>query len=139
MINSRSIDDLRPDVAQKCRDTLARCAVAGIDIIITSTYRDHESQGALYAQGRTKPGRIITNARAGYSFHNYRVAFDVVPMRHGKCVWGTKGDDLELWQRVGGLGESCGLEWAGRWKTFREFPHFQLPGLTIANLAANNV
>jgi peptidoglycan L-alanyl-D-glutamate endopeptidase CwlK len=105
-----------------------KCAAEGIDVIVTSTYRDFASQNELYAQGRTAPGRKVTNAKGGQSFHNFQVAFDVVPLRHGKCVWGTTGEDGKLWARIGAIGESCGLEWAGRWKRFREFPHFQFTG-----------
>ena len=137
MINSRKIDDLNPKVADVCRKFMAACEAQGIDVIITSTYRDAESQNALYAQGRTKPGRIVTNAKAGQSWHNWKCAIDVVPLRNGKPVWGTMGKDLELWNKVGAIGESVGLEWAGRWKRFREFPHFQLTGgLTLADFQA---
>lgn len=149
MINSRKIEDLLPPVRIKCIAFMSLCEHAGIQVVITSTFRDFESQNALYAQGRTKPGRIVTNAKAGDSYHNHRVAFDVVPLRHGKPVWGTSGDgidnnpadderdDLELWQRVGAIGESIGLEWAGRWKRFREFPHFQFTGgLSLADFKA---
>ncbi len=101
MINSRSVDDLHPVVAAKCRLFLAKCSAAGIDVLVTSTYRDHASQDALYAQGRTAPGKKVTNAKGGESFHNWRVAFDVVPMRAGKPVWGTKGEDAELWRKIG--------------------------------------
>lgn len=125
MINSRRIEDLHPRVQAMARAHLAACDAAGIDLLITSTYRDDESQEALYAQGRTAPGRKVTNARAGQSFHNYRLAYDVVPLRNGKPVWGTTGADGELWTRVGELGEAAGLEWAGRWTRFREYPHFQ--------------
>lgn len=128
MINSRNINDLLPPVAAKARALIEACEQAGIDLLITSTYRDHASQDALYAQGRTLPGRRVTNARGGQSYHNYRVAFDVVPLRHGKPVWGTTGDDAALWQAVGTAGEAAGLEWAGRWKKFREMPHFQFTG-----------
>ena len=137
MINSRKIEDLHPKVADVCRKFMAACEAQDIDVIITSTYRDAESQNALYAQGRTKPGRIVTNAKAGQSWHNWKCAFDVVPMRNGKPVWGTVGKDLELWNKVGAIGESVGLEWAGRWKRFREFPHFQFTGgLTLADFQA---
>ena len=137
MINSRSLDDLNPIVADKARDFIARCKAEGIDVLVTSTYRDNESQNALFAQGRTAPGKIVTNARAGQSFHNFRVAFDVVPLRNGKPVWGTTGEDLKLWQRIGAIGKSCGLEWAGEWRTFKEFPHFQFTnGLTLADFLA---
>ncbi len=137
MIASRKLDDLAPQVKALATALLGTCAEAGVDLLITSTFRDAESQNALYAQGRTVPGRIVTNARAGQSFHNFRVAFDVVPLRDGKPVWGTKGEDLALWHQVGAIGESLGLEWAGRWKRFREFPHFQYTaGLTLADFRA---
>ena len=121
MINSRKIEDLHPKVAEKCRKFIELCDAQGIDILITSTYRDGESQNALYAQGRTTPGKIVTNAKAGQSFHNWRVAFDFVPLRNGKPAW----DDADLFTKCGEIGESIGLEWAGRWTKFREYPHFQ--------------
>jgi len=137
MINSRKIEDLHPTVAERCRQLIIDCDSQGIDIIITSTYRDHVSQKALYNQGRTSPGRIVTNAKPGQSFHNWRVAFDVVPIRNGKAVWGTVGDELDLWFKIGTLGKALGLEWAGEWVKFREYPHFQYTGgLTIADFKA---
>ncbi|MDD2765279.1 MAG: M15 family metallopeptidase [Opitutaceae bacterium] len=137
MINSRKIEDLHPIVAAKCRDFLARCKGFGIDVLVTSTYRDKESQAALYAQGRTTSGARVTNAKAGESWHNWRVAFDVVPLRSGKPVWGTSGSDGELWEQLGRIGEACGLEWAGRWRSFRELAHFQFTGgLTLADFRA---
>lgn len=135
MINSRSIDDLHPKVTAMCRAFLEECKKQGIDIIVTSTYRDHASQDALYAQGRSLPGRVVTNARGGQSWHNWRLAFDVVPLRAGKPVWGSTGADLDLWKRVGAIGERVGLEWAGRWVRMREYPHFQWTGgMSIADL-----
>jgi len=135
MINSRNLDDLHPKVAAMAQELINRCQTEGIDLLVTSTYRDAEAQEALYAQGRTKPGKIVTNAKPGESYHNWRVAFDVVPLRHGKPVWNTTGSDGELWEQVGTLGESVGLEWAGRWRKFRELPHFQCTGgLTLADL-----
>lgn len=137
MINSRDIHDLDTRVGNMALHMISECAAAGIEIIVTSTYRDAASQDALYAQGRTAPGRIVTNARAGQSWHNYGLAFDVVPLRAGKPVWGATGADLALWRRVGEIGKRCGLEWAGEWVRFREYPHFQWTGgLTLADLQA---
>lgn len=134
MINSRKLEDLHPTVRAKVQQFIQKCDEAGIDLLVTSTYRDNESQAELYAQGRTKPGKIVTKAKPGQSWHNWRVAVDVVPLRNGKPVWGTTGADGELWQKVGEIGESVGLEWAGRWKTFKEFAHFQYTGgLTLAD------
>lgn len=128
MINSRSLDELHPTVKGMVEDFLEQCEQNGIDLLVTSTYRDFESQDALYAQGRTAPGRKVTNARAGQSWHNWRCAVDIVPLRNGKAVWNTTGADWELWEAVGNIGEECGLEWAGRWKTFKEYAHFQYTG-----------
>ena len=83
MINSRDLKELHPTVAGKAYTFVERCRQAGIDLLITSTYRDKQSQDALYAQGRSKEGKIVTNAKGGQSFHNYRVALDVVSMRNG--------------------------------------------------------
>jgi peptidoglycan L-alanyl-D-glutamate endopeptidase CwlK len=136
MVNSRSLSDLLPPVRARAQAFLDACGKQGIDILITSTYRDLDSQAALYAQGRTAPGKRVTNAKPGQSFHNFRVAFDVVPLRAGKPVWGTSGPDADLWERIGKIGESVGLEWAGRWVAFREFAHFQYTGgLSLAQLA----
>jgi len=137
MINSRSLDELHPIVKEKVQQFIQKCDENGIDLLVTSTYRDHESQNALYAQGRTTPGKKVTNAKAGQSWHNWRVAVDVVPLRNGKPVWGTTGVDWELWEAVGNIGESVGLEWAGRWKTFKEYAHFQYTGgLKLADFQA---
>jgi peptidoglycan L-alanyl-D-glutamate endopeptidase CwlK len=130
MINSRSIDDLLPGVAAMCRRLIEKCKERGIEILITSTYRDMESQAALYEQGRTKPGRIVTNAKAGQSYHQYRCAFDFVPIINGKAQW----DDLGLIAKCGEIGESVGLTWAGRWITFKELLHFQYSEKTLSQL-----
>lgn len=127
---SRKLEDLHPKVRALAENLVFIARGEGIDIIVTCTYRSDAEQAVLYAQGRTTPGRIVTNAQPGQSLHNHRIdgkpaslAFDVVPIRSGKAIWDPK--DV-VWMRVGQIGESIGLEWAGRWRRFREFPHFQL-------------
>jgi peptidoglycan L-alanyl-D-glutamate endopeptidase CwlK len=133
MINSRKVEDLHPKVADLCRKFINACDKEGINVLITSTYRDHESQDALYAQGRTTPGRKVTNARAGSSWHNWRCAFDFVPIVNGKAMW----DDHRTFMRCGEIAESVGLEWGGRWTKFTDMPHCQWTGgLTLADLQA---
>ena len=140
MINSRDIKDLHPKVQVIANKFIDACEKAGIDILITSTYRDFESQNDLYAQGRTKPGAKVTNAKGGESWHNYKLAFDIVPLRNGKPVWNTTGGDLKLWQQVGKIGKDVGLEWAGDWKTMKEMAHFQYSGgLTLKDLQSGKM
>ena len=107
-----------------CRTFVARCKAQGIDVLITSTYRDFVSQNALYAQGRTTSGKKVTNAKAGQSFHNWKVAFDFVPIVNGKAQW----NDLKTFTKCGEIAESIGLEWAGRWVRFKEMAHCQYTG-----------
>jgi len=124
MINSRNLTDLHPQVTALCQAFVDKCKADGIDVLIISTYRDAEAQDALYAQGRTTPGGIVTNARAGQSWHNHRCAFDFVPIVAGKARW----NDLKTFTRCGEIAESVGLEWAGRWKSFKELAHCQYTG-----------
>lgn len=132
MINSRDIADLVPRVQVKARAFIAACKAVGIDVILTSTYRDEASQDDIFAQGRTKPGHIVTDARGGDSFHNYRLAFDFAPLVNGKPNW----DNLALFARCGAIAESVGLEWAGRWTKFKEMAHCQEPGQSLVALKA---
>lgn len=134
MINSRDIKDLHPRVQPLAQAFLDACHAQGIDVIFTSTHRDNESQDELYKIGRTvkgqnakpsKPmGDMVTNAKGGQSFHNYRVAMDFVPLVHGKAMWA----DTALFTKCGEIGESVGLEWAGRWVSFKELAHLQFTG-----------
>lgn len=134
MINSRDLKDLHPKVAEMCEKFIITCKEQGVDVLITSTLRDNESQNALYAQGRTTKGAIVTNARGGQSFHNYGVAFDFCPIVNGKCQW----NDADLFKRCGVIAESVGLEWSGRWAgKMKETAHCQYTGgLTIQDLQA---
>ena len=128
-MSSRKLTDLHPLMQPMVTRLLAGARAAGIDLLVTCTYRSNAEQAALYAIGRTKPGRIVTNAKPGRSNHNTTqngkpaaLAVDVVPLRDGKPVWSASDP---VWKKVGEIGEKVGLEWAGRWKTFREYPHFQ--------------
>lgn len=135
---SRSLDDLSPLVRGAVDKFLESCATENIDVLVTCTLRSQQEQAALFAQGRTAPGAIVTNAIAGRSAHNYGLAIDVVPMVNGKPDW-NGGDSV--WQRLGALGEAAGLEWAGRWIHFKEMPHFQLPDWQdhVSAVATTNV
>lgn len=128
---SRNIEDLHPDLKPLARAFIARCQAAGLDILITCTWRSGAEQDALYAQGRSKPGARVTNARAGQSAHNFTIqgrpaarAFDIVPMVGGKAMWDASHPH---WKIAGDIGMALGLNWYGRpGAPFKEFPHFEL-------------
>lgn len=127
---SRRLEDLHPDTREKARKFLRLCAENNLEVLIYCTYRSNSEQDDLYAQGRTKPGKKVTNARGGQSAHN-RVdekgrpaarAFDGVPLVGGKPQWSSTAPE---WKLYGQLGVAAGLEWAGNWNQFREYPHLQ--------------
>ena len=95
-------------------------------------YRSIEQQNALYAKGRTTAGSIVTKVKGGYSFHNHGLAFDLVPLVNGNPSWNVSRD---VWERLGNIGKSLGLERGGDWKSFRDYPHYQYTfGLTTKKI-----
>lgn len=132
----RDINILLPKVAQMAQTFLDECKKQGVDVLITSTYRTNEEQDALYAQGRTTTGNIVTKAKGGQSMHNYKVALDFCPMKNGKADW----DDLDLFKQVADIGKSCGFEWGGDWVQFPDMPHLQYTaGYSLANFQNGEV
>ncbi len=124
-MSSRSLDDLHPEFRTLANLFLQRCAGASLDVLVYCTLRSAIEQSVLYAQGRTTPGAIVTNAPAGESAHQYGLAFDAVPMNNGKPCWDSADPH---WQLYGSIAENSGLEWAGAPSfPFREFPHCQMP------------
>lgn len=121
MLNSRGIDKLRADVAANCRVFLDSCAAEGLPVLVTQTVRDAEYQASLYAQGRTKPGSIVTNQKTP-SFHSDKagLAFDIC-----KNVKGHEYDDLAFFNRCGEIGKKIGFSWGGDWTSLPDKPHFQ--------------
>lgn len=93
----------------------------GITINILSGTRTYAEQDALYARGRTTAGDIVTNARGGYSNHNFGIAFDVGVFSGNRYL-----PESPLYKAVGALGMELGLEWGGNWTSIVDQPHFQL-------------
>jgi peptidoglycan L-alanyl-D-glutamate endopeptidase CwlK len=119
--SEKSISTLLPEVRPLARALVHKASALGIQIRVISGFRTYEEQAALYAQGRTTPGRVITNARPGYSNHNFGIAFDVGVFEGSRYL-----GESPKYKAVGALGMDIGLEWGGSWKTLVDEPHFQL-------------
>jgi peptidoglycan LD-endopeptidase CwlK len=119
--SERVIATLLPEVQPYARALVTKAAANGITIKVISGLRTYAEQDDLYAQGRTKPGQIVTNARAGYSNHNFGIAFDIGVFEGSRYL-----DESPKYKAVGVLGMDLGLEWGGNWKTIQDEPHFQL-------------
>lgn len=156
--SQKKINDLKEPLKTAASLLVQKSYERGIMILITEGLRTIEYQNGLYAQGRTteqlrangvfgvagKPGmQKVTNARGGYSNHNFGFAFDfALLLPNGKTVsWDTKRSDnlnsIPDWDEVVQIGKALGLEWGGDWRSFVDLPHFQMVfGLTTAQYRA---
>lgn len=96
---------------------------------ITCTRRTNEEQDALYALGRTAPGKVVTNAKAGQSPHNFNIsrAFDIAFMdnsnKKGKLDWSAR-----LFKNFASIicSDFPNVVWGGDFKSMPDAPHFEL-------------
>lgn len=130
----RDTTQLHPLLQVKIYQLVELCKKNNLKIGISECLRTVKEQDALYAQGRTTSGSIVTNAKGSTysSMHQWGVAFDFY-RNDGK---GAYNDSDNFFSNVGKLGQSIGLEWGGSWKSITDKPHFQLPnwGSTTSTL-----
>jgi peptidoglycan LD-endopeptidase CwlK len=120
---------LHPELAGRVRTLIELLAANGMQVEVVQGMRTFAEQDGLYAQGRTKPGQVVTNAKGGQSNHNYGLAVDLCPFTpDGKPNWNAPNS---MWLAIGTEAEKLGLEWGGSWKKFIDKPHVQLGGLTV--------
>lgn len=122
---------VHPALAAKVRAMGAQLASEGVCIRVDQGLRTVAQQNALFAEGRTAPGEVVTNCPGGHSYHNYGLAVDCVPSLFPEGVkfapdWNEKHP---VWKRMVAVGESLGLNCGADWRTFPDRPHFQLTGV----------
>lgn len=118
----KDLNKLSPNAKLAAEYLLEACVEAGLNIKVTETLRTTQRQQELYAQGRTKPGKVVTQLDGvkQKSIHQSSNAFDVCQNIRGKEY------EEAIIKQVGKLGTQIGLEWGGSWKGFVDSPHFQL-------------
>lgn len=112
----KTIATLAPDFAKRVKDWYEACIDSGIELLIYCGYRSLGEQEKLYRQGRADSGRIVTNAKAGQSFHNYGRAIDFVPIENGEADW----DDTKTYKKAQDKAKKFNLR-ALSW----ELPHLE--------------
>lgn len=128
----RDIKVLHPRLQGKIIELQNLCKKNGIVIGIGECLRTAAEQDALYAQGRTVPGNKVTNAKGSTfsSMHQWGTAFDFYLLMDidgdGKTADDAFNNSTCMFNKVGKLGQSIGLEWGGSWKSPVDLPHFQL-------------
>ena len=130
---ARDITQLHPKLQELAKKLIDECKKKNINIKIGECLRTVQEQNDLYAQGRTKSGNKVTNAKGNSysSMHQWGVAFDFF-LDMDIDGDGKKSDDAfnnstKMFDKVGAIGKSFGLEWGGDWKSPVDRPHFQLP------------
>ena len=125
-----ALSNVCPEFATKVRAASDALNADGTFILVVSGLRTADEQNALYAQGRTTTGKIVTNAKAGQSMHNYALAADIVPYitgNGGQLNWNASTPQF---QHMVAAMKAQGLEWGGDWKgSLGDFDHFQLTEL----------
>lgn len=127
-----SFTGLHPKVKQASQKLIAISLQKGIKVKIIAGFRSQERQNELYAQGRTTPGKIVTHAKAGQSFHNYGLAIDFALMdpKTNELSWNTKADHnhngISDWNEVVKEAKKLGFEWGGDWENFKDMPHLEM-------------
>lgn len=102
----------------------------GFQMMVTDGLRTTEQQQALYAQGRTKPGPIVTYADGIKVPSNHQGKLDGLGHAVDCCfvVGQTASWDARLpWKAYGAMGEALGLKWGGSFQKLYDTPHLELP------------
>ena len=134
----RNIQTLDPKARQRFVDfacqAQAKAREFGCDYIMISGNRTWAEQDELYRHGRTLPGPRVTNAKGGYSNHNFGIAGDFGVFRDKKYLDESEPKTADkVHKACGALAEAHGLDWGGEWDSFPDFPHYEIrTGLTGA-------
>lgn len=138
--SAKNVATLHPKVQQVFKNWIAECQILAkafnYEYKAISGNRTWEEQAKIYAQGRTAPGKIVTNAKPGFSNHNYGIAVDMGVFKDGKYLDGSKPSEAEAFHRKAAeIAEKYNIEWGGSWKSFKDYPHFEYrTGKTISQL-----
>ncbi len=143
-VSQDRIDQLHPsirlDVSNLIEKINTKVLTGRAKVRIAQGLRTFAEQDALYAQGRTKPGKKVTNAKGGQSIHNYGLAVDIVLILDGKTAsWDEKSDfdrdQQSDWIEVVTEFKRAGFSWGGDWRTFKDMPHFEkTSGLSLKQI-----
>lgn len=120
---------VHPACAAAVRTLIQQLLEQGHVAVITAGVRSAKHQAALYAIGRTKPGKIVTNCDGVVKRSNhqpkadgYGYAVDLAwRLPDGRITWDGP------WDLLGKLAKSLGLDWGGAWRTFQDRPHVEWP------------
>ena len=125
------LQQVHPKLAALVRQMADQLAQSGVSIRVTQGLRSWNEQLALWLKGRdaqgniVDPKKVVTKAAPGHSWHNFGLAVDVAPFTDNTPDWNL---EHPAWKKIVAVGESLGLTSGSEWRTFPDWPHFQLTG-----------
>lgn len=138
----RNLATLDPKARDKfqafIKEAKSIAASYGYEYIALSGTRNEQEQNSLYAQGRSKPGQIVTNAKFGYSSHNFSIALDFGVFKNGQYIDDKNpNESTRIHTAVSKIADKHGIDWGGNWVSFKDTPHFEIKtGLTMGQKRA---
>jgi len=131
-ISEQRLVPLHPALTYKVRSAAGVLLSYGIYFRVACGLRTYAEEDKLYLQGRFgNPGDIVTDARGGWSNHNFGCAVDCYPFllgHDGPLNWVPKSAQF---QRMVWALKGQGLAWGGDWESIHDWPHFQLANIPI--------
>lgn len=139
-ISLSRVQMLHPAIRNEVMDTITtlenNAFPHSVKVRVVQGLRNIEEQNVLFAQGRTTPGPIVTNAKGGSSYHNYGLAFDFAIMydKNGNGTYEALSWDINYdfdkdgqkdWQEIVQPFKALGYAWGGDWRSFKDNPHLE--------------
>lgn len=119
------LDSLEPEFKKLVEQLIQAVeGVSGRKWICTSGRRTLAEQRRIYAQGRTSPGNIVSNAPAGSSPHNFGLAADLAPLTPDAKSIDWKADRI-LWENMADIAVEMGLVAGAHFRTICDLPHVE--------------
>lgn len=137
---------LREEALEMYKEQSSRLTSPQVRLRYAYTLRTYAEQDGLFAIGRTKPGKKVTNAKGGQSFHNFGLAYDIVFLidkdsngTFETASWDDMADydkdGTADWKEVVIVAKMYGYSWGGEWRSFKDKPHFEKTfGKTVIEL-----
>jgi peptidoglycan L-alanyl-D-glutamate endopeptidase CwlK len=138
--SAKNVASLHFKVQQIFRNWIAECQILArahsYEYKAISGNRTWEEQAKIYAQGRTAPGKTVTNAKPGFSNHNFGIAVDMGLFKEGKYLDSLNPSEAESFHRKAAeIAKKYNIEWGGSWKGFKDYPHFEFKiGKTLSEM-----
>jgi peptidoglycan L-alanyl-D-glutamate endopeptidase CwlK len=132
-VSQPRIELLHPSIREEVKYLIEQAETVvdeTLAIRVVQGLRTIEEQDALYAQGRTTPGSIVTKAKGGSSYHNYGLAIDICWL-YKQDDGSYKYDDVKSWKQGGNfrkvieIFKASGYTWGGDFKSIPDGPHFE--------------